>query len=72
MYAHTARIGAYGVGFSVVVWMKGQCESLNQRNSKIAVPLLILCFAHSGFSCLDLAAVSASTADPQDFPEYPE
>ena len=42
MYAHIARIYAYGVGFSVVVWMKGQCESLNQRNSNSAVPLFCI------------------------------
>ena len=60
MYAHTARIGAYGVGYGVVVWIRRQYQSLGMRNSKIAVPLLILCFAHSGFFGLDLAAVSAS------------
>ena len=29
----------YKVGFSVAVWIQRQCESLEMRNSKIAVPL---------------------------------
>ena len=34
-----AYVYAYGVGFSVVVWNKRQYQSLESRNSKIAVPL---------------------------------
>ena len=32
---------AYGVGFSVVVRIKGQYQSLEERNSNSAVPLFV-------------------------------
>ena len=32
----------YGVGFGVAVWIKRQYQSLDWRNSKIAVPLSFL------------------------------
>ena len=42
MYAHSARIYAYGVGYGVAVWNERQYQSLCKRNSKIAVPLFCL------------------------------
>ncbi len=41
MYAHSARIYAYGVGYGVAVWNERQYQSLCKRNSKIAVPLFV-------------------------------
>ena len=41
MYARNARIGTYGVGYGVAVWIRRQYQSLGMRNSKIAVPLFV-------------------------------
>ena len=53
MYAHSARIYTYGVGYGVAVWNERQYQSLGMRNSKIAVPLF-LCMSVDNFRSLNV------------------
>ena len=45
----------YGVGFGVAVWIKRQYQSLDWRNSKIAVPLSFFIWALYGGTSIDEA-----------------